>query len=114
VRAPGTLAAHYAPRARVVLLTEGAPVPSADGAEGAPPRGWLAAGRLPTPPGMVRLAEPADARGYAQVLYAALREADALGLAEVLAVPPSAADDVPGGASAVAVADRLRRAAASR
>jgi len=115
VRAPGTLAAHYAPRARVVLVSPDASPDELPPAPGPADRlrGWLAPARVPTPPGLVRLAEPADAREYAQVLYRALREADALGLPEVLAVPPRPEDDVPGGASALAVTDRLRRAAAS-
>ncbi len=54
----------------------------------------------------MRLAAPADDAGYAQVLYRALREADALGLRRVIAVPPGGP-----GPLATAVADRLRRAA---
>jgi hypothetical protein len=46
--------------------------------------------------------------GYAQVLYRALREADALGLRRVVAVAPTGA-----GPLATAVTDRLRRAAAA-
>ena len=67
--------------------------------------GVLALAEIATPPGVVRLAAPADVTEYAQVLYAALREADALELAAVVAVPP---DDAGIGE---AVADRLRRAA---
>ena len=65
----------------------------------------LALSTVPTPVGLVRLSAPASADAYAQVLYAALREADALGLARVLAVPPPA-DGV-----GAAVIDRLQRAA---
>ena len=62
---------------------------------------------MPTPDGVVRLAAPVDDGAYAHALYRALREADALGLARVVAVPP------PGdGPLAAAIADRLRRAAA--
>jgi L-threonylcarbamoyladenylate synthase len=68
--------------------------------------GVLAPGAVATPPGLVRLSAPADAAGYAHALYAALREADALGLTLVLAVPP------PPGGIGEAVLDRLRRAAA--
>jgi L-threonylcarbamoyladenylate synthase len=60
---------------------------------------------VPTPPGWVRLASPRDGDEYARALYAALREADALGLAVVVAVPPD-----PAGVGA-AVLDRLTRAA---
>ena len=65
----------------------------------------LALDEVPTPTGLVRLSAPATADDYARVLYAALREADALGLTTVLAVPPS-----PDGVGA-AVIDRLQRAA---
>jgi L-threonylcarbamoyladenylate synthase len=108
VRAPGTLASHYAPRAGVVLAADpddalrllagaGGPAPTA---------GLLAPADVPTPPGVVRLSAPADAAGYARVLYAALREADSLGLSRVVAVPP------PAGGIGAAVRDRLTRAAA--
>ena len=60
---------------------------------------------LDVPPRTVTLATPADADEYARVLYAALREADVLGLDVVVAVPPA-----PAGIG-VAVTDRLRRAA---
>ena len=102
-RAPGTLASHYAPAARVRL------VPAQDVVDqppGCAVTGLLAPSHVPTPVGVVRLAAPADATGYARCLYAALREADALGLAQVLAVPPE--DDGP---LATAVRDRLTRAA---
>jgi L-threonylcarbamoyladenylate synthase len=109
VRAPGTLASHYAPQARVRLLDADA----LDGlAEhpltGDPDTGLLAPAELRTPPGVVRLAAPADAAEYARGLYAALREADALALRTVLAVAP------PGPGLAAAVRDRLSRAAAGR
>ncbi len=114
VRAPGTLAAHYAPQATVVVLQDAADA-LRFGAQhagrfdpGARPRdGFLAPAGVPTPEGAVRLAEPADAVAYAQGLYAALREADALGLVRVIAVPPP-----PEGIGG-AVRDRLRRAAAA-
>jgi L-threonylcarbamoyladenylate synthase len=106
VRAPGTLPAHYAPQARVRLVTPDALVgaPSSQ----APTVGLLALADVETPAGVVRLAAPDDTQAYARGLYAALREADALGLQEVWALPP------PSGALAEAVRDRLSRAAASR
>jgi L-threonylcarbamoyladenylate synthase len=114
VRAPGTLASHYAPRARVVLVQapeEGAaPLdpagPAEDRGDGVPGDGFLAPAGVPTPAGAVRLSAPADAADYARALYSALREADALGLGRVLAVPPS------GEGLGSAVRDRLLRAAA--
>ena len=102
VRAPGTLASHYAPAARVTVVDAAtlAATPGDDATSGV-----LALAGVPTPIGLVRLREPHTATEYAQVLYAALREADALGLAQVLAVPPPA-DGV-----GAAVIDRLQRAA---
>jgi len=100
VRAPGTLASHYAPRARVALVDAGALT------DGDATTGLLALASVATPLGMVRLSAPDSADAYAQALYASLREADALGLTDVLAVPPS-----PQGIGA-AVVDRLTRAAA--
>jgi L-threonylcarbamoyladenylate synthase len=106
VRAPGTLAAHYAPRARVVLLDDATTADVASRAERLAD-GLLATTDVGTPPGVVRLSAPTDAEEYARVLYAALREADALGLRRVLAVPPAGDGDGIG----AAVRDRLARAA---
>jgi L-threonylcarbamoyladenylate synthase len=131
VRAPGTLASHYAPAARVLIATDGAEaarllapqdgllapqdglLAPQDGLlapqDGllAPQDGLLALDDVATPDGVVRLSAPADATEYARVLYAAMREADALGLARVIAVPPA-----PVGIG-LAVSDRLARAAAT-
>jgi L-threonylcarbamoyladenylate synthase len=103
VRAPGTLASHYAPTARVVLV-DAAGVGAAALASTAPVS-LLAPADVPTPEGVRRLAAPGDAVGYARALYAALREADTVGAATVLAVAPA------DGALAAAVLDRLVRAA---
>jgi L-threonylcarbamoyladenylate synthase len=113
IRAPGTLAAHYAPQATVVILDRGDALRlgtelSELPAPGDRPRdGFLAPAGIPTPAGTVRLCEPDDADAYARGLYAALREADALGLARVIAVPP------PPEGIGNAVRDRLVRAAAA-
>ena len=101
VRASGTLASHYAPHAMVVLVGEDALEPVADDVH----TGLLATADIATPPGMVRLAAPTDADEYARVLYSALREADALGLRTILAVPPDSEG------VGMAVIDRLTRAA---
>ncbi len=103
VRAPGTLASHYAPHAIVRLL----PADELDAVDGPrdASRGVLALADVDTPEGMVRLSAPVDADAYARALYAALREADALGLVEVLAVAPPAAG------IGAAIVDRLTRAA---
>ena len=102
VRAPGTLASHYAPAARVRIVR------ADELSDLQPPVGVLALAEVPTPVGAVRLAAPTDADEYARVLYAALREADALALPLVAAVPPG-----PEGVGA-AVLDRLTRAAEGR
>lgn len=104
VRASGTLDSHYAPTARVELRTAAEIAGMGRVADDAR-TGLIALADVPTPPGIVRLTAPADAEAYARSLYMALREADALGLATVLAVPPP-----PNGVGA-AVIDRLTRAA---
>ena len=104
VRAPGMLAAHYAPRAAVVVTGPDDVVAAASGP--APHRvGLLAPAAVGTPAGVVRLAAPDDETGYARALYGALRRADDLRLARVVAVAPT------GGELAAAVLDRLHRAA---
>jgi len=131
-RAPGTLEAHYAPRARVET-TRAAGL--ADRAEQLRAHGRrvgvlaLASDLRSYPPEIVRrgadtafshtnregggevivtLATPTSVEEYARVLYVALRRADDLGLDVVLAVPPA------GHGIGAAVADRLRRAGARR
>ena len=108
VAAPGTLASHYAPEARVVVCSEEqvadrAAVLVAGGAR----VGVLA---INTPPGLPEealvLAAPSGAEEYARVLYSRLREADSAALDVLLAVPPTEAG------IGAAVADRLRRASA--
>ena len=107
VRASGTLASHYAPTAKVnVVETSSAETNNAlQTSDNDARTGLLALADVPTPDGVVRLAAPKDADEYARVLYAALREADALALREVVAVPP------PAQGIGIAVRDRLRRAA---
>lgn len=102
VRAPGTLAAHYSPRAKVQLMSE---PEVARGLEG-PVTGLIALATVPTPAGSVRLCAPHTIDEYAACLYRALREADSLDLTNVVAVPP------PGDGLAEAICDRLQRAAA--
>ena len=105
VRASGTLESHYAPLADVVI-TDAAGLASSHSTDEARV-GVLALASIETPVGMVRLSAPASNDEYAHVLYAALREADALQLTTVLAVLP---DESGLGA---AVIDRLKRAAHS-
>jgi len=109
-RAPGTLAAHYAPSAAVEVVTPGtlaaraAELAAHDRRVGVVALAGDLAGTV-LPDALVPLARPADAIAYAHELYAALREADDLGLDVVLAIAP------PSSGLGIAVADRLSRAA---
>ena len=94
IKAPGMLASHYSPNAKVYLSGE----PS-------PGDGYIALSDLPTPAGAIRLASPKDNEEYAQILYESLRSADSKGLKNVFVVPP----DNSGVGSAIN--DRLVKAA---
>jgi L-threonylcarbamoyladenylate synthase len=95
VRAPGTLASHYAPRAEVVLVEPG-------GTE-ARARALRAAGRR-----VAVLSLGSGDEEAARVLYAEMRRADAEGAdAIVVSLPPESG-------LGLAIADRLRKAAAPR
>lgn len=93
VRTPGTLAAHYAPRARLMLVE-----PQALAAESA--RQAQSGVRV----GILTL--PQDPVAAARQLYASLRALDAGGYDVLLATLP------PDDEAHAAIADRLRRAAA--
>ena len=103
VRAPGTLAAHYAPAARVRILAGAGP---AEPTDRDPAVGLIAPSWAATPIGVVRLLAPATETEYAAGLYAALREADAMALQEVRVVLPE------GEGIAAAIRDRVARAEA--
>jgi L-threonylcarbamoyladenylate synthase len=103
VRAPGMLAAHYAPGAEVLLVEEHDVASATATATG--PTALLAPADVATPAGVLRLAAPVDAAAYARSLYAALRAADAARVRTVIAVAPR------DGALGAAVLDRLQRAA---
>jgi L-threonylcarbamoyladenylate synthase len=77
------------------------------GPHAAPSIGLVAESGVDTPDGWTRLAAPVTAEEYARELYAALRAGDARGLEVVVAVLP----DPDGGPLALAVRDRLARAA---
>ena len=107
-RAPGMLAAHYAPSARVEVCGDGAALAGrARVPAGATGVIFPAGVDADLPGDVVVLARPADADAYARDLYALLRAADDRGLDRVLAVPPDAAG------VGLAVRDRLARAAAA-
>ena len=97
IRVSGSLDNHYAPAANVLLCE----VPKAG-------QGFIAYKSIETPPGVIRLASPGNDEEFAQILYSALREADAQGLAEVVVVQPV------GIGIGVAIRDRLVRAANGR
>lgn len=109
-RAPGMLESHYAPGARVELVTE---QEVASRAAALLTEGLRVAVLAPAavgglPAGVTELGPVGDPDGYAARLYAAFRRADAEGARVILAVPP------PPEGIGVAVRDRLQRASAGR
>lgn len=107
--APGTLASHYTPRARLVVAgsVDEALARAAAAVVGAG-AGVLLPRAVVVPAGVTLLVADEDPAAYARVLYARLRQADRLGLDLLVAVAP------PEEGVGVAVADRLRRAATPR
>jgi len=100
------LASHYAPRARVELVDPASVAAQIDAALTGGERVGVIGARSDDPR-VVVLGVPADGDRYAHDLYRMLRDADARGVDRVLAVLPDAAG------LGAAVADRLRRAAAT-
>jgi L-threonylcarbamoyladenylate synthase len=94
IRVSGSLEAHYAPAATVVL--DQSPVAG---------QGFIAMADVVAADGVVRLAAPKTHEEFARVLYSALRAADEQGLATVVVAQPA------GEGIAVAIRDRLQRAA---
>jgi L-threonylcarbamoyladenylate synthase len=94
IRVSGSLEAHYAPAATVVL--DQSPVAG---------QGFIAMADVVAGEGVVRLAAPKTHDEFARVLYSALRAADEQGLATVVVAQPA------GEGIAVAIRDRLKRAA---
>ncbi len=97
IRVSGSLEKHYAPAAKVILDQS----PAAG-------QGFIAPSRRVTPTGVTRLAAPKNLDEFARDLYAALRKADELGLAEVVVEQPQ------GDGLAIAIRDRLERASKGR
>jgi len=97
IRVSGSLANHYAPAAKVFLNQS--PMTG---------QGFIADAKLQTPEGVIRLASPNNNEEFARLLYSALRAADAMGISEVVVVEPI------GTGIAVAIRDRLARAARGR
>jgi L-threonylcarbamoyladenylate synthase len=96
IRVSGSLESHYAPVATVVL--DQSPVAG---------QGFIAMADVATPNGVVRLAAPKSDEEFARLLYAALRAADDQGLQTVFVAQPA------GDGIAIAIRDRLKRAAHS-
>ena len=96
IRVSGSLESHYAPVARVFL--DQSPLAG---------QGFIAMADVVSTDDVVRLAAPTTHEEFARVLYAALRAADEQGLATVIVQQPL------GDGIAVAIRDRLKRAAHS-
>ena len=94
IRVSGSLEAHYAPAATVVL--DQSPVAG---------QGFIAMADVVADEGVVRLAAPKTHDEFARVLYSALRAADEQGLENVVVEQPV------GDGIAIAIRDRLKRAA---
>jgi L-threonylcarbamoyladenylate synthase len=97
IRVSGSLEKHYAPAAKVIL--DAKPIAG---------QGFIALSESKTPEGVIRLAEPKNVVEFARDLYAALRKADEMGLAEVVVEQPQ------GDGLAIAIRDRLERASKGR
>lgn len=95
IRVSGSHKQHYSPDAKVALNR----TPTAG-------QGLIALSEIPTPEGVIRLAAPKTLEQFGQVLYAALRQADELGLEQVCIFEPE------GPGLAIAIRDRVGRAAA--
>ena len=93
LRVSGSLDNHYSPNAKVVL--DQPPVLG---------DGFIAMSNVETPAGVVRLAAPATADEYAQILYQSPRSADEQLIARVIVWQPT------GSGIAIAIRDRLQRA----
>ena len=96
IRVSGSLDSHYSPVATVVLDQ----IPVAG-------QGFIALADVATPDGVIRLAAPQTDQEFARVLYAALRAADDQGVGVVVVQQPA------GDGIAIAIRDRLQRAAHS-
>ena len=94
IRVSGSLESHYSPLARVVL--DRSPLAG---------QGFIAMAGVMAGHGVVRLAAPQTTEEFARVLYSALRTADEMKLATVVVAQPA------GNGIAIAIRDRLKRAA---
>jgi L-threonylcarbamoyladenylate synthase len=97
IRVSGSLENHYAPEAIVLLDTE----PN-------PGDGYMAMSDKPTPKGVFRLATPETIEDFARILYSSLRDGDSQKLNRICIDQPQ------GDGLAIAICDRLQRAARGR
>jgi L-threonylcarbamoyladenylate synthase len=97
IRVSGSLENHYAPQATVALDTT--PQPG---------DGYIAMSDKQTPAGVIRLASPQSVEEYARILYSSLRDADSQKLTRICIDQPQ------GDGLAIAICDRLQRAARGR
>jgi L-threonylcarbamoyladenylate synthase len=97
IRVSGSLENHYAPQATVTLDTT--PQPG---------DGFIAMRDKQTPPGVIRLASPQTIEEFARILYASLRDGDSQKLTRICIDQPV------GDGLAIAICDRLQRAARGR
>ena len=94
IRVSGSLENHYAPEAIVALDV----IPQSGD-------GYIAMGDKPTPVGVIRLASPQSVEEYARILYASLRDGDSQKINRICIDQPQ------GDGLAIAICDRLQRAA---
>jgi len=99
LKVSGSLASHYAPRAKVKVVSN---LESESFEQGS---GFIALHEIQTPDGLTRLAEPTTADDFATDLYRAFREGDELGLVHIYLVLPEEAG------IGLAIADRVKKAA---
>ena len=97
IRVSGALESHYSPIAKVVL--DQSPLAG---------QGFIAMADVASAAGVIRLAAPTTHEEFARVLYSALRAADEQGLSTVVVAQPG------GNGIAIAIRDRLMRAAHTR
>ena len=107
VRAPGTLPAHYAPRARLILVAKEKLGQVVSRELQAGHRIGVFASDSGDNPDVLAVTAPEDLIEYAHKMYAVLRQFDRDGV-EVIIVEPVAEEGL-----GMAINDRLRRAAAS-
>lgn len=107
-RAPGTLAAHYAPRTPLALMEGDLAIELAASLarQGRRVAVLALSARQPLVPGLEWCAAPRDAAGYAHALYASLRRLDEAGCDALIVERP------PQSPEWSAINDRLARAAA--